>query len=194
MYKRMRAIARYGCLFCFTGIISCSKSDDDGPSDPCDGVNIAVSTSTTESDKCGATGTITVTATGSTSFTYKLNSSGTYQAANVFNAVEAGTHTVYAKNSNGCESSAQVTVNALANGTHFTAVKNLVNARCVSCHVAGHTSGIDFTIDCNIANRGAQIKTVAVDQELMPQGGPPLSATEKKVITDWLDAGGKTSN
>ena len=194
MHKRLSVTIKCLCLFSFSMFLACGKSDDDGPSDPCAGTNISVSLSKTASEACTATGTITVTATGSSGFTYKLNSNGTYQAENVFNNVAPGDYTVFAKDSKGCESSSTVTVNGEANGPTFTAVKSLINAKCISCHNGSNPAGVDFRTDCAIEQRGAAIKTQAVDQETMPQGGPPLTATEKKVITDWLTAGGKTSD
>lgn len=174
--------------------LACSKSDDDGPTDPCAGTNISVSLAQTISEKCSASGTITVTATGSSGFTYKLNSNGAYQSENVFNNVAPGSYTVFAKDSKGCESSSTINVEEEANGATFTAVKTLINARCISCHNGSNPAGVDFRTDCAIQQRGPAIKTQAVDQETMPQGGPPLTAAEKKVITDWLAAGGKTSD
>lgn len=162
--------------------------------DPCIGKTVTVSATSTESDQCSPSGTITVDAGGSTGFTYKLGTSGTYQADNSFTGVAPGNYTVYAKDGAGCEKQADVSVGTLANGPLFKAVVSLINTRCTTCHVAGHISGIDFTVQCNIVSRKTQIKTAAVDNETMPQGGPALTANEKKVITDWITAGGKSSN
>jgi hypothetical protein len=162
--------------------------------DPCIGKTVTVSAASTESDQCSPSGTITVDAAGSTGFTYKLGASGTYQADNKFTGVAPGNYTVYAKDGAGCEKQADVAVGTLANGPLFKAVVSLINTRCTTCHVAGHISGIDFTVQCNIVSRKTQIKTAAVDNETMPKGGPALTVNEKKVITDWITAGGKSSN
>lgn len=163
--------------------------------DPCAGKTITVTVDASSSEKCGKTGTITVTASGSTGFTYRLNASGTYQASNSFTGLEAGNYTVYAKDAAGCETTKAVTVEAVVNGPLFTAVVTLINSKCSGCHTGTNpTSGISFGTDCSIVEKKNNIKTQAVDLEAMPKGGPALSATDKKVITDWITAGGRTSD
>lgn len=163
--------------------------------DPCAGKTITVTVDASSSDKCGKTGTITVTASGSTGFTYRLNASGTYQNSNSFTELEPGTYTVYARDADGCEITKEATVATVANGPLFSAVVTLINSRCSGCHTGSNpTSGISFGSDCAIVERKNNIKTQAVDLEAMPQGGPPLSTAEKKIITDWLTAGGRTSD
>ncbi|MBZ5856775.1 hypothetical protein [Flavihumibacter profundi] len=162
--------------------------------DPCIGKTITVSASGNNSDKCTPSGKITVDAAGSTGFTYRLGSSGTYQADNSFLNVAPGDYTVYAKDGDGCEKTTTVTVAALPNGPLFAGVVSLINSKCTTCHVAGHSSGLDFTIECNIVAHKDQINTAAVINGNMPKGGPALTANEKKVITDWIGGGGKSSN
>lgn len=163
--------------------------------DPCAGKTISVTVDVSSSEKCGKTGTITVTASGSTGFTYRLNASGTYQASNSFTGLEPGNYTVYAKDAAGCETTKAATVEAVANGPLFTAVVTLINSKCSGCHTGTNpTSGISFGTDCAIVEKKNNIKTQAVDLETMPKGGPALSAADKKVITDWITAGGRTSD
>lgn len=161
--------------------------------DPCVGKTITVSATKTDSDQCGNTGTVTITAAGGTGFTYRLNASGTYQAGNVFNNVATGTYTGFAKDAAGCEKSVSITVGALPNGALFTAAKNLIVNKCGSCHIAITEGGISFATDCNIVNNKAGIKAQAVDASNMPKGGPALTADEKKILNDWLTAGGLSS-
>lgn len=162
--------------------------------DACAGKTITVGSNVTNSDKCTPSGTIKVEVAGSTGFTYRLNAGGTYQNEDLFSNVAPGTYTVYAKDGAGCEKSASVTVGAVDNGPLFGAVKTLINSKCATCHIAGHISGIDFTVECTIVSKQSTIKTQAVDNETMPKGGPALTASEKKIITDWIAAGGKASN
>jgi len=163
--------------------------------DPCAGKTITVTADASSSEKCGKTGTITVTASGSTGFTYRLNASGTYQASNSFTQLEAGNYTVYAKDGTGCETTKTITVDAVANGPLFTAVVGLINSKCSGCHTgSAPTSGISFATDCAIVEKKNNIKTQAVDLEAMPKGGPALGAADKKIITDWITAGGRTSD
>ncbi len=46
---------------------------------------------------------IQASASGSTEFTFKLNTYGTYQATGVFNNITPGTYTAFAKDTDGCE-------------------------------------------------------------------------------------------
>jgi hypothetical protein len=74
-------------------------------------VEIAVSISNAVGPVCpdDATGTITVSATGgSGGYTFKLSTQNDFQTGNTFEDLEAGTYTVTAKDSNGCEKSTEV--------------------------------------------------------------------------------------
>ena len=81
-------------------------------------------------------------------------------------------------------------------GPLYSAVKSLLSANCSSCHTGTNgTGGKDLTTDCNIVTSKDRIKARAVDgsPSFMPQTGQ-LSATDKKKITDWVNAGGRFSD
>lgn len=189
------------CVLAFSAIIyftSCSKeSTSPSPTptpDPCAGKTIVITAVPAASAPCGgATGSINVSATGSTGFTYKLNSAGAYQASGLFSNVSAGNYTVFAKDAGGCERSTAVTVAVAGTaGTLFTAVKNLVTSKCQSCHNnTNQNGGMNWAVDCNIVQFQNRIKVRAVDEGTMPQGGPQLTQSEKDIITNWINAGGK---
>ena len=188
------------CIITTTYFSSCSKSSPDPgnpPSnDPCAGKTIVVNAVPTAATGCGGTGSITVSATGSSGFTYKLGS-GSYQASGAFSALAPGTYTAYARDAAGCEASQQVSVTTTGTtlGVKFTAVKNLLAAKCQSCHNSTNTQGgMNWTVDCNIVQYSARINARAVVAGDMPFGGPMLTAGEKAVITDWIAAGGQLSN
>lgn len=172
-------------------LFSCSK--ESASLGPCAGKTIVVTVASTASSPCGNTGTVTVSATGSTGFTYKLNSSGAYQASGIFNAVAAGTFTVFPKDADGCEKSATVTVSGTGvAGPLFSAVKNLLSGTCQPCHNnAIQNGGMNWASQCNIIQFKNRIKVRAVDEGSMPQGGPELTPTQKGVITNWINAGGR---
>lgn len=176
-------------------LFSCSKeSNPPGPAaDPCAGKTIVITAASTGSSPCGNTGTVTVSATGSAVFTFKLNNSGAYQASGSFNGVAAGTYTVFAKDAEGCEKTKSVTVSVTGTaGPLFTAVKNLISSACQSCHNnTTQNGGVSFSNQCNIIQFQNRIKIRAVDEGSMPQGGPQLSTTQKAVITNWINAGGR---
>ncbi len=176
-------------------VVSCGKDDPDvtGPGDDCAASGFAVTASATNTQGCGSLGTITASSTGGTgTVTYKLNANGTYQSSAVFSNIAAGNYTVFAKNGNGCEKSTTVTVNSNnTEGPLFTQVKQLLAARCVSCHnTSTQSGGKDWTVSCNIVNNKARINQRAVVEGTMPAGGPPLTQAEKDLIINWLTAGG----
>ncbi|MEO6536975.1 MAG: hypothetical protein ABIT07_07615 [Ferruginibacter sp.] len=199
-----RFIASLSIILLLVGsgyFISCSKKDvspnpppppPPPPSDVCIGKSISITSSSTSAAACSTGGTITAVAAGSTGFTYKLNSAGTYQASGTFSGVAAGDYNVFARDVDGCEKSIAVTVNSKGvAGPLFTDVKNLIVARCQSCHNNTlQEGGMNWTVDCNIVTSQARIKVRAVDQGTMPPIGP-LPQAEKNIITNWINAGGK---
>jgi hypothetical protein len=89
---------------------ACSKGGGSAtPPDPCAGVTISVTASAADADPGTANGSITASATGSSSFTFSINN-GALQSSGTFANVAAGTYTVTAKNANGCTGSASITV------------------------------------------------------------------------------------
>lgn len=180
-------------------ISSCSKSSPGvapvTPTDFCEGKTIVITPIITDANACGGNGRIKVTATGSSGFTYKLGSTGTYQADDSFGNVAAGSYSVFAKDKDGCEKSVAVTVSSTgAAGPLFTAVKNLVAAKCQACHNnTVQNGGMNWEVICNIVTHRDRIKERAVDLGTMPQSGP-LSQTEKNIISNWIAAGGGFAN
>lgn len=162
--------------------------------DPCAGKTITVTGSATVADVCSGA-KISVTASGSTGFTYSIDG-GSFQASSDFSNVPSGDHTVAAKDGAGCTKTAKVTVSLIAAGPLYSAVKSLIQAQCVSCHSgAGASAGKDWSIDCNVITNKVLIKQRTVDgtPSFMPQGGK-LSASDMKIITDWVNAGGRYSD
>ncbi len=167
-----------------------------GSSDPCVNSTIAVSASSANSNNCvtPGTGSITITATGSTGFTYNLNN-GTYQAGAIFNAVAPGTYTVGVKDVNNCTKTSTVVVGTVAAGPTFSALKILVQSRCSGsgCHTNGQSQkGYNFDTDCNIVKawsgiNGSCISGTLTKMPISPQ--PNLTTAEKQTITDWINAG-----
>jgi uncharacterized membrane protein len=106
-----------------------------------------------------------------------------------------GNYTVFVKDGDGCEKSATVTVNSGAKGPLFTLVRNLITTKCQGCHNNSvQNGGQNWEIDCNIVANQGRIKVRAVDEGTMPAGGPPLTATEKSTITNWINAGGRLTD
>lgn len=91
-------------------LLACSKAGGSAtPPDPCAGTTIGVTATTTDADPGTANGSITAAATGSSTFTFSINS-GAFQSSGTFSNIAAGTYTVTAKNASGCTGSASITV------------------------------------------------------------------------------------
>lgn len=177
------------CTFFF---FSCKKEENTqpAPTDPCLNVNIVLSITLSGATPCvsPADGSISVSASGSTGFTYKLNN-GNYQASGNFSGLAAGSYSVTAKDVNGCTKSQSVTIGAAPAGTNFTNVKNIITSKCSGCHLNGNSDGnTNFDNDCNIVNKWDRINIRCVTQGGMPPGNP-LTTAQKSQITAWVNAG-----
>ncbi|MFZ4770683.1 MAG: hypothetical protein ACOYLO_10940 [Ferruginibacter sp.] len=195
-YVSKKVLLLAGVIIALLYLNSCSKSSPDpSPTDPCAGKTITITATGTASSGCASNGSISVSATGSTGFTFKLNSGGAYQASGSFTNVSPGAYTVYAKDAAGCEKTSTVSVTAGTKGPLFTLVRNLVTAKCQSCHNSSIQNGsMNWESDCNIVTNQARIKVRAVDEGTMPTGGPSLTVSEKAVITNWITAGGRLTD
>lgn len=184
--------------FTITAFAACSKSSSSTPTlpaDACAGKTILITATPEAAQHCSNDGSIDIAVTGSTNFTYKLNSSGTYQTAAKFTDLSEGAYTVFVKDGVGCEKSAAVTVGSSGTiGPLFTSMKSLVNTRCKSCHNSTLANGgMNFEIECNIIKNKTRIKVRAVDEGTMPQSGT-LPQSEKDIISNWINAGGAYAN
>ncbi len=94
--------------------ISCSKPNTDPPAVTCADKTIVITgTATNTSGGTTTNGTITVSATGSTGFTYNING-GAFQSAGSFTNLAAGTYSIVAKDDAGCTATKSFTVTATA--------------------------------------------------------------------------------
>lgn len=187
---------------------SCNKgggSTSKPPANPCAGVTVSVA-GTVTANTGSNNGSITATATGGSSFTFNLNG-GAFQSSGIFSNLASGTYTVTAKNNDGCTGSAQFTVitnsGSACSGTAgplFTAVRSVIRTNCAlsGCHTNPiPQNGIDYMDDCQIVAQKDRIKIRAVDGNpafMPPPPINPLSAADKKKITDWIAAGGLYTN
>jgi hypothetical protein len=162
---------------------------------PCTNTSIAISTAVVNVLPCAspaANGKITVTASGSSGYTYNINN-GAYQASNIFSNLAATTYTVGVKDVNGCTKTASATVGTTVKGPLFTDVRTLITNRCggSSCHMnGGNKAGYNFDNDCSIVTAWSAINTACVTSNSMPNSPQPLlTAAEKQKITNWINAG-----
>ncbi len=164
---------------------------------PCANVSIVINQTIVSATPCIAptnNGSITATATGSTGFTYNI-SGGAYQASGLFNALNPATYIVGAKDANGCINTKSITVGVVPQGATFAPVRALITLRCggSGCHLNGqNTAGYNFDADCSIVTKWSQINAACVTGGLvrMPIVPlPALTAAEKLLITNWVNAG-----
>lgn len=166
-------------------------------SNPCNNVNIIITATVVNTTPCvtpANNGSITVTASGSTGFTYNING-GTYQSSNIFSGLNAGNFLIGVKDLNGCTNTQTVTVGVVPKGPLFTSVRNLISTRCSGsgCHMnGGNAAGYNFDADCSIVTNWTPINraTVLYTMIKMPKSPQPLfTAAEKAIITNWINAG-----
>ncbi|MBC7937129.1 MAG: hypothetical protein H7Y86_17405 [Rhizobacter sp.] len=177
-----------------TLLLSCTKTSMETPV-PCSEKIIEVVTVSTPSDGCYShSGSINVSANGSSGFTYKINGNP-FQSSGNFVNLSPGNYTIIAKDAEGCEAVKLVGVGAGIAGPKFSALKNLLLVKCSRCHSGKlPPAGKDWSIDCTITAGKWLINNRAVIIGDMPKGGPELSADEKAVITSWISAGGLVEN
>jgi hypothetical protein len=160
---------------------------------PCTGVTTQVLTTKFDAITGQNNGSISVTQPLGTGVTYSINN-GAFQASTNFNNLAAGAYTIKAKTAMGCEGTSTATVNGF--GPKYHAVKQLIMGYCGPCHLnGGNSGGANFDTDAQIVAAKNRIKVRAVDNlpTVMPVSGP-LTAIDKQKITDWITAGGTTSN
>ena len=178
-----------------TMFFGCKKSSTPTPVvDPCLNTTITITNSVTTSVPCESTpsGSITITASGSTGFTYNKNG-GAYQSSNTFTGLAAGVYTMGAKDANGCSKTQVVSVGNATAGPNFTNVKSIVSSKCGNCHINGGNDGsVNFDADCSIVAKWDRINVRCVSQGNMPPQG--LTTTQKAQITAWVNAGHKFSD
>jgi len=94
-----------------------------------------------------------------------------------------------------------VSTPAAATAPTIAQVMPIVQERCAYCHSMHPKSpqfttapmGIELDTPQEVAERAAQIKTLAVDSTVMPLGNAThMTAAERQLLGAWIDAGAKT--
>jgi mono/diheme cytochrome c family protein len=133
--------------------ISCSKSaSEPTPTDPCNGVNISVTGTVTQTSSSTATnGGINATASGASGFTYSLNN-GAFQASGNFTGLANGSYSITAKSSAGCIGAANFTVASVpcptitVSGTVTATSSATATNGAIAANATGST-GLTFSIN-----------------------------------------------
>jgi hypothetical protein len=143
-------------IFIATVIYACSKgSGTNTPSNPCSGVTVTLTGTIVNATTVSSTdGSIIVSASGGSNFTFSLNS-GAFQSSGTFINLSAGVYTIVAKNSNGCTGSKQFTITApnactgigiTVTGTSTSATPCQTANGTISATASGST-GFTYSID-----------------------------------------------
>lgn len=146
---------------------SCSKSDSlPASNDPCVGKNIVISAVVTASSSpTSNNGIITVAVTGSSGFSYSLNS-GAYQSSNIFNNLAAGSYTIAVKDAAGCIKSKSFAVTASAcpsitvTGTVTPSTTTTTADGSITATASGST-GFTFSINSGTFQPGGSFNSLA---------------------------------
>lgn len=137
------------------GFIACNGGGNPPPNNPCSGVTVSVSTTTTNPTAGSSNGSITASATGGSGFTYSING-GSFQSSGAFGNLGAGSYTITAKNSNGCSGTINVTLTAInpCAGVTITVTGTTVNPTTatsangsITANASGGTGSFTFSID-----------------------------------------------
>lgn len=183
-------------------LTSCKKDDYipcavgcNPPINPCDTITITTVASKTYTITGQSLGSITITSPIASGFTYSIGGTTFQGSPNFFN-LGVGTYAVIAKNAIGCKGTASISI--VGYGPKYYDVKNIINGYCGPCHLNGSVSGgKNFDDDASIISSWDRIKIRAVDNlpTRMPSApNAALTNQDKQKITDWVNAGHRTTD
>ena len=140
------------------------------PPNPCTGVTITVTGSTTNPATGVSNGSINASASGGSSgFTFSINGSA-FQTAGSFTNLAAGSYTIVAKNTDGCTGSAAFTLTAInpctgvtitVNGTTVNPTTTVVSNGSINATASG-SSGFTFSINGGAFQASGSFTNLAV--------------------------------
>jgi hypothetical protein len=105
----------------------CTKSQNFTVNDLCTAKTITVSGTVVNTGAGLSNGSITASASGSTGFTYQLNS-GSFQASGTFTTLAIGTYNITAKDLDGCTKTQSFTVNDICTAKTISVSGTVINA------------------------------------------------------------------
>lgn len=131
--------------------ISCSKPDTTPAAATCADKTIVITgAATATSGGASADGSISVSATGSTGFTFN-NNAGAFQSSGTFSNLASGNYTITAKDDAGCTSTKSFTVTSSSCPTITISTSNNASDKCNSTGkitvTASGSTGFNYTIN-----------------------------------------------
>jgi len=155
--------------------------------------NLVITSVVANNTTCGgSSGSISVSATGSTALNYRINS-GAFGPASTFNNLTPGNYTITVADANSCTIS--TTARVLSGVSYVNDVRPILQSSCGLNNSGCHSSstGSDLNNYNSVRLRAGQIKTrISLPEgnpSLMPKGGSRLPQSEIDRITCWVDDG-----
>lgn len=155
--------------------------------------NLAITSVVANGTTCGgSSGSISVSATGSTALNYRINS-GAFGPASTFNNLTPGNYTITVADANSCTIS--TTARVLSGVSYVNDVRPILQSSCGLNNSGCHSSsaGSDLNNYNSVRLRAGQIKTrISLPEgnpSLMPKGRSRLPQSEIDRITCWVDDG-----
>lgn len=171
-------------------LFGCSKNDS---TNRCAGTNYDIQFTKNPAIGGVNNGSISIFYPRGDTLRYQLNS-GTPQANPNFTGLGPGKYVVWVINQKGCSDTTSVTIDAY--GPRYFAVKQIITGYCGPCHLNGGASGgKNLDTDASIVATWDRIRLRCVNgtPTFMPQNSQ-LTAIDKQKITDWVNAGHRSSD
>jgi len=165
---------------------SCGNSDEDA--DPCANgpeISIEKKVSTTTGNTRGSL--IASTSKGQGPYQYSLDG-GAFQSTGTFNGLSADTYTITVKDANDCTDQIAVIITSVPEVSFASQVKPIIDTNCQKsgCH-GNNVSLPSFSTYSQVKATAEKIKFKTSTKAMPPTG--PLSDSNIKLISDWVDQG-----
>ncbi|MCE2997285.1 MAG: hypothetical protein ACK5RG_14850 [Cyclobacteriaceae bacterium] len=151
------------------------------------GSSVVISSATPTNTSCGtSTGSIAISATGTGSLTYSLNS-GAAVSSSTFSNLAAGTYSIKVTDGAGCSTS-QGSIRILNGTSYASSVQSIIQTNCAisGCHVSG-TGRQNFSNKATVIANASTIKSRTGAGSMPPTGKLPQAQID--LIACWVDDG-----
>jgi len=167
-------------------INSCGSSDEEV--DPCaNGPQISIEKKISTITGTSSGSFTAATANGKSPYQYSLDG-GAFQSSGTFSGLSANTYTVTVKDANECEDQMDVAITSVPEVSFAGEIKPIIDANCQKSGCHGSNSSLpSFSTYAQVKANADKIKSKISSKAMPPTG--PLSDTNIKLISDWVDQG-----
>ncbi|MCE7864673.1 MAG: hypothetical protein DYG99_14120 [Bacteroidetes bacterium CHB5] len=142
-------------------------------------------------------GSITVNVTGGTPpYEYKIGD-GSFVSSNVFDQLKSGSYTITVQDDANCAITINNVVNSNTTVSFTNDIKPLIQTNCINkgCHNDGSWGERNWTVDTNLKEKAAAIKT-RTGNKSMPKDIAPTGLPQDQIdlIACWVDSGASITN